>query len=489
MDGVYFDNTFPSPSTNLLNGTAYIDAKGRLRPGYTVMAFRDFLKRLRAMLRSFGPAPVLKAHTTDTPIPGYLGFCDFWMDGECGGYPDSRKRDPDFVDRWHNPAGLTNLRITLGRQWGTMPQYLYNWGLDATHAVLGLFDLPNAGLRMNGVDYDFGLHEADCRYRPYWDVKHPAKVTRGGPDVLTAVWERPGRLRLLVSNLSEEDRTVDIAVDTSQLDLPADMAAVDAQSGEAISFVDGSIRDLPVHSHNYRVALLAAPGVFPPAPVLSAELLPKTRIDSLCDDFSTLDEAWIRAKTPALKIGGKELGAWRKLHNGQLRFFGGKGSVMHIRRPFGEDNCSVQVRIGTRGTSLGTHAALVLYWDQGRYVRFIAGLPQGPKHHHCCRVETVGGKEPFRRASGQPVALGLVNWVQIRLRPASIEFHCTTDGRKWQHTGTQPRGGFEGAPAWLILGHGRGGPQPFLQNDGQCPARSGLWSVHSYFDDLVVGRL
>ena len=87
------------------------------------------------------------------------------LDGEGGGYPDP-KRDPkppaDFVDRWYNATGMANLRTTLGRQWGTMPRYLNNWGVDATHAVLGV---PHVRDRMQALVLDYvGAFRADVAF-------------------------------------------------------------------------------------------------------------------------------------------------------------------------------------------------------------------------------------------------------------------------------------------------------------------------------------
>ncbi len=50
------------------------------------------------------------------------------------------------------------------------------------------------------------------------------------------------------------------------------------------------------------------------------------------------------------------------------------------------------------------------------------------------------------------------------------------------------RDGLEGAPGWLMLGHGNDGKAEFLQNDGVAPARTGMWCAMSYFDDLAPGR-
>jgi len=262
MDGVYYDNTFPSPSTNLLNGTAHIDDRGRLRAGYSVMAFREYIKRLRTMFLSYGPPPVLKAHITDTPIPGYLGFCDFWLDGENGGYPSSEMKNPDFVDRWYNKTGMANLRITMGQQWGTMPQYLYDWGIEPTHAILGMFDLENRYKAMGKQPYhEFGRYETNVRFIPYWSRNIPAAVVKGGGDVLLTLWKRPSQVRILISNLSNEDRSIDVKVHLAKLGLRSNAMAVDEREGSQLDMAGNVVRNIRVSRHDYRTIIVADQGV------------------------------------------------------------------------------------------------------------------------------------------------------------------------------------------------------------------------------------
>ncbi|HUT02111.1 MAG TPA: glycoside hydrolase domain-containing protein, partial [Phycisphaerae bacterium] len=371
LDGLYYDNAFPAPSTNLLSGSAWIDDAGRLRPGYVVMAYRDFMKRVRSFWTGLGPSPVMKTHMTDTPISGYLGFCDFWLDGENGGYPDARMTNPDFVDRWYNKVGMANLRITLGRQWGTMPMYLYSWGIEPTHAVLGLFDLPNEYKAMGRKPYhDFGLTEPDVAFIPYWDSRGLVKVARGGPDVLTAAWKRPGRVRVLVSNLSGERRGVSLRLQLAALGLPAGAVAVDEKAGGAIPVArapsDGTavVKGLRVDRHDYRVVLLAAPGEFRPLdPALGKALEPprEKRIEALCDDFSAVRDVWTRKASP--HIGLK----WGKVFDsvaGWLRIRTSSYKHALLARPFGRDTGSVQVKIreSTQGYGGEYRPCLCLYW-------------------------------------------------------------------------------------------------------------------------------
>ena len=509
LDGMYFDNTFAQLGSRLGSGLAWQDENGVVRPGYNMFGHRDYLKRQRTYFIEQGPAPVIMTHTTDAPIVGTLGFADFWLDGETGGYSshaDQVKADKgeihlDFVDRWYNKTGVTNLRIALGKQWGVMPRFLFGWGMDATYAMLGLFDdvpghefgasLSKGYSRLDGVEYDFGLAETDCEFLPYWDVREAINVARGGPDVLAVAWKRPGRVRVLVSNLSEADRTATVALDMKELGLPADLVATDGRTGEQLRFSAGAIHELPVHRHNYREILLAEPGVFAPVKlVLEPDLTPEKRIASLCDDFSSLDEAWtIAISSKGGKRAGSNCDPYYSIHHGTLRFFVGKGAYALARRRFDRDDCSVQVRIRARGQTFGAGPALILYWDKAHYIQFTGGGEQMRPHGLDFRIRSAGTGEVLQPGPEWPIKLGTVNWVRIALRPNAIDFHCTTDGRAWTLAGTLARKGLDGAPRYLMLGCGNAGENEFLQNDAGQATRAGLWSVTSCFDDLIVAPI
>lgn len=491
MDGIYFDNTFPAPSINEINGTAWIDGENRLRPGYAVMAYRDFMKRLRMMLLDFGPAPVLKAHITDTPIPGYLGFCDFWMDGENGGYPEPSLKDPDFVDRWYNPTGMANLRISCGPQWGAIPQYHFYWGIEPTHAILGLFDLANAYMPMGERPYhDFGLANADVRHIPYWSANPPVTVASGGPDVLLTVWERPGQARVLISNLSNEDRAVSLRMDWAALGLPADAVAVDEREGGAVPCGQGIVGPVAVPRHDYQALIVAAPGRHEPLTSdWGATLLPERslRIERLCDDFSRLDPAWtphlspqIRKATHRQDVPSDALA----IRWGHLRMRTCQSVYTNLRRPFDVDGVSVQIRFRAPGCDVngrwgparfteGFGPALALRWADGREIR-ITGLELGPRENFSCTGATADGAIQFRKSGAPPK---LINFVRIELHPDALVFLTSTDGAAWMELHRQPRAGFEGPPATLRLGHGR---------DTDAHA---AYTIDVYYDDLVVAAL
>ena len=481
MDGVYFDNTFPAPTNNLLNGSAYVDEAGRVRAGYGLMDSRAYLKRLRTMLLSFGPGPVLKAHITDTPIPGTLGLCDFWLDGENGGYPKGDQKTPDFVDRWYNPVGMANLRITLGGQWGTIPMYLYSWGLESTHAVLGMFDLPKNQRWMGEKAYhDFGSTAKDIVFRPYWSQDLPGKVVAGGPDVLLTLWQRPGRTRILISNLSNENRRVTLAFDLARLGLQAGAVIMDEREGSQLVSVGGRVKGVYVSRHDYRSLIISNPGLYAPlSPTLGAPLLPprSERISTLCDSFETVSDGWQQNASVNVTKATVDHGVpcpVYSIFSGHLQVRTSSSIFANLRRPFKQDHCSVQVKLREPNGNYapGWGPSLKLLWSEEDYVS-IAAWERGKPNFHC--TGKVGGKVVFSTPGDVPA---MINWVKITLHAETIAFHTSTDGKAWKVLAECPRKGFTGAPAELLLGHG-------IKTDSHLEG----YSFDSYYDDLIVARL
>ena len=496
LDGVYFDNTMPTPDATFGSGLGWRDATGKMHADYSLFGMREFLKRLRAMLLADGrPAPVLMTHITDAPMVGYLGMADFWLDGENGGYltveQDAQvakgEATYDFVDRWYSPIGLLNLRITLGRQWGPIPRFLYSWGPDATHAVLGMFDLENDFRPMGRTPYhDFGIREADVEFIPYWAAKPVAKVVEGGPDVLVTAWKRPGQARLLISNLSPDERTIAVEVDLAALGLPADSVVLDEREGSQLPSTNGRISNLKIPRHNYTTLIVAKPGLHTPlASGLGQALLPDAdrRIKDLSDDFTTLRADWEKKTSPDFDKITTRSGDSHGVpavpfvsEAGVLRVRTSSGLVARLQRPFGQDNVSVQVKLREPigHYQSGFSPGLYLDWKDGRSISITGWNVMNQLDNLVCSGQ-VNGATVFQ-ASGPKMER--ITWVKIALQPDTIEFFASTDGQSWTLIHAQPREGFEGAPDILALGHGSetdGAPEPYM--------------FDSFFSELITAGL
>jgi len=570
LDGFYMDNTYAPVAGNVASGLAWNDAAGRTHPVFNTFGSRELLKRARTLFLEAGPAPVMQAHMTDAPVVGYLGLFDLWLDGENGGYdnptPEQAKDETenpknhfrDFVDRWYSPTGMANLRITLGRQWGVIPKWLYNWGPDATFAVLGQFDLnvPAPGVARRTSLYDFGLANEDVVFMPYWDTRRPVTIGDGTPHVLPAVWVRPGRARILLSNMGETDVTTSIGMDLETLGLPDNTAVVDGLDGSSLPVVNGAVRDIAVGRHNFRLLLAAAAGEFPPAdPNWGKTLNPAKPLGFFCDDFAALHAAPspqspIReAAGPSLDVedvlGGihadsdpdaedddlqqireqdtiedavaafhknsmteahQKSACWRTafsrnietgfkwpispidLKQGWLRIRTDTYHYAFVYRPFYQDMCSIQVKIGesTGDYGPGYGPSLFVYWDDRRWVRMRAGMEKlGSRGKAWSKaiVAEGAGRKSFGLAGPEA---GATNWLKIRLAPETIEFFASTDGKAWEsvHRVSREDCGYHGPPRYVLLGHGAPGRNGLFMNDEY----NEHYNCYSFFDDFLVGE-
>ncbi len=489
LDGVYFDNTFPQRANSFGSGIAYVDGQGQLQPSYNVFGQRLFLKRLQGYFHSVGPLPVMMAHVTDGPAVGYLGFADFWLDGENGGYVEHRRQVDhdegraryDFVDRWHNPTGLANLRITLGRQWGTIPKYHYAWFPEPTYAMLGMFDLEHQYEPMGRQPYhEFGRFEADVQFMPYWMPGRPVAMVSSGPDVFLTAWRRPDRVRLLVSNLSREERHVALRADFKALELPFDAVALDEREGSALTWQREILPEMRIPPHSYRTFILAKPGLYVPlSPTLGAGLLPADpRQDDFCDDFSTLRPVWTKQVSPeSWRSTGDSPKAAAEIKtdpisvsSGYLRIRNGSGLAHNVRRPFNQDHCSIILKLREPlGQFMpGFGPGLRLGWPNGQEIALTA-WERGPDG----RKDRFHASGPGLQSWGEMPAT--INWMRIDLQPETVIFLTSNDGETWQQLATLPRTELPDAPAELIVGHGN-------RADGILEG----YHYISFYDELMV---
>lgn len=492
LDGAYFDNTYPQRANGFGSGIASLDSDGNLHPSYNVFGQREFLKRLQCYFQSVGPLPVMMAHVTDCPAVGYLGFADFWLDGENGGYLEYKKQVDhdegrakyDFIDRWNNPTGLANLRITLGRQWGPVPKYLYAWLPEPTYAMLGMFDIEHQYEPMGRKPYhEFGRFEPDVRFMPYWMPGRPVTLESGGPDVFLTAWRRPDRVRVLVSNLSREERRVTFRADLAALGLPTGAMALDEREGSSLALQGETLADVPVPPHSYRTFILAKPGLYAPLPPHPAAgfLPPGRRLADFCDDFSTLKPVWTKqVSAESWRCTGDSRNAPAgiktdpiSVSQNHLRIRNGSGLAHNIRHPFNHDRCSVTLKLreplGLFAPGFGPGLRLV--WPGGQEIALTA-WERGPAE----RQDRFHASAPGLDRWGDIPAI--VNWMRIDLRSGDVVFLTSNDGKTWKELGSISRAGLAGAPAELIIGHAN-------RADGLLES----YNYISFYDELHVAQL
>ncbi|NQZ70480.1 MAG: hypothetical protein HRT89_20700, partial [Lentisphaeria bacterium] len=494
MDGLYFDNTFPQSSSSLGSGLGWIDEKGKRQSSYNVFLQREFMKRLHHYLQSVGPLPVLKIHSTDCAAIGYMGFGDFWMDGENGGYTphgeqvehDKGKKVIDFVDRWYNPTGMTDLRIMLGKQWGVIHHYLYSWGFESTYAILGMFDLEKNYRAMGKKPFhEFGRFEKDIEFIPYWSNKKVGKWLENGEDIFVTAWKRAGKVRLLISNLSSEDRAVSFKVDLQALGLSNTAIVMDEREGSELDFTDSTLKKINIPRHDYTTLIIAKKGLYTPLPQnLGHKLSPPAKlwINEYCDNFSQLKSNWAKNASPNITKAtvdhGVESPAF-SIMSGYLRIRTSSYIYSNLKQKFNQDNCSVQIKVRdyVGKYAIGYGPGLHLYWGNGASVHLTVGPGIGLKSqvHRFHTWSMVNGKKVFEKYGD---LIAKVNWLKIELNNEKICFYTSNDAKEWSPLSRHKRDAFIGAAQVLAVGHGED-KDVYLEG----------YSFDSFFKDLIVAKL
>ncbi len=505
MAGIYYDNTFANVAGTLGTGLAWQDKDGGIRQSSCMFGDREFLKRVRAYFLEQGPAPILNVHMTDAPIIGSLGFSDFWLDGENGGYLTKEQVDReakgekfDFVDRWLNDKGIPNLRITMGRMWGVMPTYLYTWGLEETQTVLGLFDIPHGKRITLGTAprNDIDLTAPDLRFHGFWNPDGRWQVVKGGDRIFVSAWSRPEplRVRLMISNGNDGPAEVDLKIDLAKFGFSGPVEASDEVDGAILPMEKGLIKGIQIRRHMNRCLLLAAPGVFKTGPPEDIAVLNTgKRIPELCDDFTALKPEWEKSFNPTPSYGPKTNSPTFEPYYGTIRIHT-NGGYANISRPFSRDGVSVRVRAypptGQQcGNPTETHPMSALYWGKNRYIKCVLTNPWGNAAGDRTEMFFVVCKDGAMQTIPCPKP-GPSDWVRWDLMPESIALFACTDGKDWKKIADVPRGAeagksFAGVPSHIVLGTGcDNGPADRLRND--TPGIDDSWSC---FDELIVEEI
>ncbi len=500
--GHYFDNSFPNPNMNLINGTGWLDENGRVRAGYSMFEAREFMKRVATFLRTLpeNKDQIVKIHShmTDSATVSSIGWADCWFDGESGGYVAAGIKDPDAVDRWGHDTGLGSLRSTaIGRQYGLIPSWCTHYPEFGT--VFGLHEIgwePDTfrNLLGSGTRNNLDMLSEKLEFMPYWDTRKWYEIAKGGR-IKCSAWMLDGAARIQVSNLDEKDADVGLKLDLKQLKVPDDCEISLETDGTVIPHDKGTIASLPIKRHKFEILLLAKKGFFDTGPVKDiAALNTGTRIPELCDDFSSLKPAWEQSYNSTPGYGPKTNVASFEPYYGALRIHTA-GGYANVSRDLNQDNISVRIRAYTPagrqcGTPVQTHPMGAVYWGKGRHIKCVMTNPwnnDGTKTEMFFLVSDGGKEQSF--PCPKP---GLAPWMRFDLADQNVDCYAAVDGKSWQKIASVPRGteagkGFAGTPSKLILGTGfdtPGTPNDLLRNDSP-----GIDDSYSFFDELIVEEL
>ena len=236
-----------------------------------ILAWRELYKRIYTILKSQKRETYMVAHMSGALCIPVLSFSDVYVDAE-----NIRPESGDYL----TVLPLDKFKAEfMGRQWGLVPAFLpefpepYRSSPESTERLLSillLHDAPTLWLAWchtatvtkvwKALD-DFGAAEAD--FLPYWSPAPGAKVMAVTPTpasfpppvpVAVSAYLKPGKSALLiVSNLSTEDVTARLQLDTKALGLgDAAVPARDAFSGAALAMAQGLI-ETPVPARRFRL--------------------------------------------------------------------------------------------------------------------------------------------------------------------------------------------------------------------------------------------
>ncbi len=252
IGGIYMDGTaMPPRCKNLRHGCGYYDRDGKLQPSYPIFEYRKLFKRLRTVGKKARPDFWMDMHTTIgiwTPI---IGFGDTVWKGE------------QFVFYAHDSASfreqikLDSIRAGMGRQYG-LPMYFLNYTqMQDAGAVCAVLNIPlrlDGGLPSKVMRY-YGVNQGD--FTPYWENG----ITGNPESTLAGCYRRAdGTLLVPVADLGGGDTPLTATLTFPETLLPANAAAFDAISGEALA-LDGNRLSIPLRPWRHRYILIADPAV------------------------------------------------------------------------------------------------------------------------------------------------------------------------------------------------------------------------------------
>jgi hypothetical protein len=258
-DGVYYDDYFLSPNFTP-TGPGYVDDGGTLRPGVNIFGFRELTKRTAVMQHRLGRRPLVFIHMTNANLVPLLSFGTIILDHEWrdqGAFKELDCQERLYLD------GDTSLLLaqSTGLQSGCLSVWhnLFHGDERLTRSALGvsLTHEIKCGLwygklheRTTAILANFGYGLPDCRVWRYWDNAQPVRTT--GAPVKVLALARAGQALLAVASYGPGgDVCVDL--DRAALGLSGELAAVNAETGEA---VEGNARGqfkLSLPRHDFRI--------------------------------------------------------------------------------------------------------------------------------------------------------------------------------------------------------------------------------------------
>lgn len=253
-NGIYLDDMWPYGCDNPAHGCGYLGPDGKRHVTYPLRARLETYRRLRAVFAATGKPFYIMNHISAGRVPPLPTFGDGLLMAE--DLNPIIGKNPDYTvsvsaSRWL--AGYSP------EAWGippyVIPQFKMrgDWMQDpelaqrllaavVPHDLLlwPLFVDTETLMAVRAAQEAFGLGGADVKLLPYWHSGTGLQCAE--KQLLVTGYLRPGKLLLCVANWQDDPvGPATVTLDRRALRLPAQAAAHDALTGEALALTDGAL--------------------------------------------------------------------------------------------------------------------------------------------------------------------------------------------------------------------------------------------------------
>jgi len=268
VDGIYVDHGSLVACYNPNHGCTF-EQNGKIKPSYPIFETRELHKRIYKFIKSSNKDSLIIHHTGGAVFIPLASFADAYLEGEpLWGVVDSDKYKGDYSKAV--PLDVFKTQFT-GKKWGVVPLFLpelrkekYNT-IENTETMVALCLLHGTNIYY-GVSQHFAVTDKvfksldefgmnSVRFLPYWENEELAGASSG--NIKVSIYSKNGKALLVVSNLGEKDKTLDIKIDIAKFGLNGKKLKVeDVYSGEEVSWNDSKL-GLTIKRKNFRLILLS----------------------------------------------------------------------------------------------------------------------------------------------------------------------------------------------------------------------------------------
>ena len=247
--GIYLDDMYLMPDPNP-ETMARTDDDGVVHPAMGILAMRDLVKRVAVLQHKRGLYPrLLQVHMTNALLIPCFSFATSTLGWEknYGETPlPTRFAVDDIlatgtglqVGAESCVLGGIKRRKTPHRKWPEVCRRLTRSLIALSLPFGAKFKAPVTRAADDGFYFsvislagEFGFWKPECRFVPFWEPD-AAALRVDSPDVLASSWRFPGRVLLVLGNLSGREQELRLAADAGKLRLAPGYKLKNAETGE-----------------------------------------------------------------------------------------------------------------------------------------------------------------------------------------------------------------------------------------------------------------